>query len=298
MNYLILGGTGYLGLKFIEELYKKNIHVIVVVRRQSNNLMKILKYNVTNWYFDDMESHLQDEVVIDCAFNFSCKYLSGTVSRNEIMEANFINPLCFYEFVLKLGIKRFISIDTALPGDFNIYTYSKKIFQDYCSFILTTQNIIDMCFLNIKLENFYGEDEPKDRFIPWLINKMKNDEKILLTDGLQKRDFVYINDVISTLLQLAENMKLEKGKVIDIPLGCGESPSIREAAEFLKANMNSESELVFGAIEKRKNEPNTCADLKILNSLGIIVECSWQEGFMKMLHRMKLDFNEESGENI
>lgn len=52
--------------------------------------------------------------------------------------------------------------------------------------------------INIKIEHMYGALDDENKFIYWLINKLKqNVEKIDLTSGVQKRDFIYIDDIVS-----------------------------------------------------------------------------------------------------
>lgn len=135
-------------------------------------------------------------------------------------------------------------------------------------------------FFNILLENFYGENEPKDRFIHYLIGKLKNNEDIDLTDGKQKRDFVYIEDVIEALnLIISSNLK----GYIDIPIGSGKAISIRELVEYIKELLNSKSNLNFGAVPSRNNEYSGIPDLSILNKIGFQPKYDFKSGIKKLL---------------
>ena len=50
--------------------------------------------------------------------------------------------------------------------------------------------------INIKRENFYSRDEPRDWFLPCVIEKLKHNQGINLTEGYQRCDFIYIDDAV------------------------------------------------------------------------------------------------------
>ncbi len=56
---------------------------------------------------------------------------------------------------------------------------------------------------------------------------------------------------------------------INVPVGTGEAPTIREVIEHLKKCVNSSAELQFGVHPLRDGEPNSCYNTSSLESLGI-----------------------------
>ena len=80
---------------------------------------------------------------------------------------------------------------------------SSKIFKDYLKTIDKFQVI------NLQLEHIYGENDSKDKFIPSLIDKLHNKEKFIeLTEGTQKRDFIYVKDVVDAYMILLSSKNL------------------------------------------------------------------------------------------
>jgi nucleoside-diphosphate-sugar epimerase len=91
----------------------------------------------------------------------------------------------------------------------------------------------------------------------------------LLTPGLQKRDFIYIDDVVSAYLVLLEKAQQMKDAYMEFDVGSGQAVSIREFVETVHQLTNSRTKLRFGAVEYRKNETmESNANTAALRALG------------------------------
>jgi CDP-paratose synthetase len=117
---------------------------------------------------------------------------------------------------------------------------------------------------------------------------LKTNQDLLLTEGIQKRDYILIDDVIEIMDYLsvcAIPCKFESlDTVCDVPIGSGVAPTIREMILFLREEINSKSNLRFGALKMRKNEPSTVADLSVLQNLGYSKQITyWQDGMKKVI---------------
>lgn len=113
---------------------------------------------------------------------------------------------------------------------------------------------------------------------------MKVNQDVLLTDGNQRRDIVHIEDVCQAV-SLTINSQL-KG-YYDIPVGTGEGHTIREIAQYLHSKLNSSSSLLFGAVPMRKNEPDSIANISLLEKLGYKVRYPWTNGLNHMCQQIK-----------
>lgn len=179
-----------------------------------------------------------------------------------------------------------LTIGTGLPDNFNLYGFCKKQFFDLCAFC-NRQNGHKV--INIKLENIYGADEPRERFLPGVVQKLLRNEKIELTEGFQHRDFIYIDDAIDGMLSVLRyySESSENGN-FEIPLGTGEAPAIRELITYCKEVTHSDSELLFGAIPLRRDEPDSVADMAGLSKIGFKPRYDWRTGIKIMIERFKL----------
>lgn len=298
MKICILGSTGYLGGRIIKSLLTDNNEIFCIYRKNSSS--KKIFENESN-----VKYVLSDYVVLrdlfannkfDCIINASCTYVKNT-RIDDVVESNLIFPARVLSLAVEnyYGINsdydnysknknhldkqlRFISIGTGLLDNFNIYTYTKKQFNKLGHFF---SNEYGMEFINIELENYFGENEPKDRFLPSVIEKLKNNQDVPLTQGEQLRDFVYVNDVIDAIMLLVDKKGVPP--YLDVPLGSGQAPSIKDLITYIKEVMNSKSELQFGKVPLRPNEPSSYANLAMFHMLGGEIKYSWQEGIIKML---------------
>ncbi len=286
MKILILGGTGYLGKKVIDKLLRNN-HLVICLKREDSDLQNLNLYNpnLIVWDLNDLKDRLKENVInIDCMINTACKYLKNNVEENEVLDANLFVPLVVFQECIKYGVKRFITIGTGLPDNFNLYSFTKREFANFGKWYSEKFNVMNQNFVfcNVELENFYGIDEPINRFIPNTIQKLKTNQPIFLTEGTQRRDFIYIDDVVNAIEKLVLIEKLPF--YLDLPLGSGESPTVREVIEYLHNISKSKSELRFGAIPKRVNEPDSIANLSMLKLLDIDIKYNWKNGMKKFFN--------------
>jgi len=276
MKVAILGSSGYLGCRLTKKLAENDFEVFCLKLKEDEAPgLRNIKGNI---HVIDLEDY-SDVDNIDCFFNLCCRYQRAGVMDEEVFEANLFTPIRFFLDSLGKGMSRFITIDTSLPENVNLYSMSKKKLSQILRWYAEKEKKIKI--INVLLENYYGENEPKDRFIPSTIEKMKRNETIALTKGDQKRDWIYVEDVIDSLYQMA--LLPDVPSYLDFPLGTGESVEVRQVIEYLKQITGSRSELLFGAIEKRQHEPDTCADTSVMKEYGIGIRYDWREGFKKLI---------------
>ena len=275
MNIILVGASGYLGNKLLVDMKNKGNNILCLIRK-TTDINKINKYTNLYLYAEDNDfieklNNFKADILIYSA----CIYEKNNIKYEDILNANFLLPI---KLLMELkNLKKYIYIGTSLEKYTNIYSLSKYQMAEWGKYYSYIKNIN---FFNILLENFYGENEPKDRFIHYLIAKLKNNEDIDLTNGKQKRDFVYIEDVIEALnIIMMSNLK----GYLDIPIGSGEAISIKELAEYLKKLLNSKSKLNFGAVASRNNEHSGMSDLSILNNIGFKPKYDIKNGLNKII---------------
>lgn len=283
MNILLLGGTGYLG-KHLIPLLAKNNKIYVFVRDNQNidlinNFDCNIKDNISICTMSNV-NNAKYEWIINLAASYMRNGLYKVLQGNYVFPAGIVTLLQQNE-----KLSNILTIGTGLPDDFNFYSFCKNQFLDLCKFYnrQNTENII-----NVRLENFYGPDEPRNRFLPSVIEKLKCNEDVKLTEGFQHRDFIYIDDVVDGLMQVFSFYQDKKEGFADVPLGTGVAPTIREVVEFCKKECGSSSKLLFGAVPLRWNEPDSVADLHKLQEIGFKPKYDWQTGMRKMIKEFKL----------
>ena len=290
MRIAVLGSTGYLGTRVVSRFAADPSNEIVCVHRVNSNLeeLKRIKGNLIYCLSDyvSLKSCFCKSTPPYLIINASCSYMRGA-SEEQIMESNMIFPLRVLNLALdnpQCQDVKYISIGSGLPDNFNIYTFSKSQLNQIGRFFAEQKKLH---YVNLVLQNYYGPFEKRGRFLSDCIAKMAQGEPIMLTHGEQKRDFIYIDDVLDAIELIASHTGLPH--YLDIPLGSGEAPSIKELICYLKKLLGSSSELCWGAIPLRPNEPSICADLSIYHLLGGKIKYDWKTGIKHMLEEMNYE---------
>jgi UDP-glucose 4-epimerase len=103
-----------------------------------------------------------------------------------------------------------------------------------------------------RLFTVYGPGEHEGRLLPSLLDTARTRMPLLLTAGLQRRDFTHVDDVVEGLLGLAR-ASMRPGELVN--LATGRLETVRGFAERAAHVLGVEPELLrFGAVETRPDE--------------------------------------------
>jgi CDP-paratose synthetase len=221
----------------------------------------------------------------DVVYCTTCCYETDSEYLLKTIDANYVFPSQILRIIANLKTRpvRFISVGTSLPPSLNLYSLTKKHFAELGKLFHKKTEIE---FVNLSLESFYGIDEPRNRFITRSILQLKSNQELLLTEGTQKRDYIFIDDVVEIMYFLS-TCAISKD-IYDIPVGTGIAPTVKEIILFLCNETGSRSNLRFGAIEMREHEPSTVADISVIRNLGYSKPlASWQGGMKKVIEAIK-----------
>lgn len=272
---MILGASSYLGKKFSECLVKK--HFVTGTYRnipEKTNGMKAVASDLKI-----IQNALQEEKY-DWIINCAAVYERRNTAKCKIVDANLFFGLRVLDCAIDCGVKNFLTIDTGLPKDLNLYSFTKKQFAEFGRFYSTKYGIT---FINVLLEMFYGEDEPEGRFLSDVCRKIVRGEEVNLTEGKQKRDIIYIDDVCRALLLLLDS---DLTGFWNVPLGCGEAIEIRKVIKFMHEVTKSCSSLYFGRVPMREGEPDCAADITLLRKLGFKPLYPWEKGLKQLCDKI------------
>ena len=286
MTILIAGATGFLGSYLLKSFIDKG-HKVIALKRSSSNSYRVDEYiNKASFYnVDTIEiAQIFKEHEIDVVINTVTNYGRSDKRISSIVETNLLFGLKLLEESVKNNVKAFINTDTLLDRNINAYALSKAQLVDWVKF-LSSQNTK---MVNIKIEHMYGPKDDKNKFIYWLINQLKqNVESIDLTSGIQKRDFIYIDDIVKAYETIINNID-NLSNFEEFELGRGNSVKVKEFIELIQTQIketnNIDTRLNFGAIAYRDNENmNMQAKIFKLQTLGWNPETTIENGIKKIL---------------
>lgn len=281
MKALILGASGYLGRKVMQYLKALNHDVTGVYRKIPAEIEPEIVQAITA-DIKEIESELQSNKY-DWIINCAAMYERKDTAVHEIVDANMIFALQVLNCAVESGVKNFLTVDTSLPKELNLYSFTKKSFADFGKFYAEKYGLN---FINVVLEMFYGEDEPENRFLVRCCKSMLMGEELLLTEGIQKRDIIYIDDVCEAIRVLMDS-SLEGFH--NVPVGSGEAAQLRVILEYMHKVLASQSKLNFGAIPMRVNEPDCIADIAVLKKYGFEVKYPWKQGIKHLCEKLRAE---------
>ncbi len=105
------------------------------------------------------------------------------------------------------------------------YGISKLLFSAYLKDVLKER------FAIIRPFGMFGEGEDISKFFPMLFDAQKNKVKVDLSDGSQYRDYFYVRDLGSFLLDLILNKNIYRADQQVINIGSGRPKTLKELSE-------------------------------------------------------------------
>jgi UDP-glucose 4-epimerase len=109
-------------------------------------------------------------------------------------------------------------------------------------------------FAACRIFGVYGPGEPPHRLLPSLLKGAQGNDRIPLSLGFQKRDFLFVDDVVDALINVAEFLQREPQQCI-LNVGTGEPISVRRFTQTAAAMLGiAEDRLGFGDIPMRPDE--------------------------------------------
>ena len=123
----------------------------------------------------------------------------------------------------------------------NFYALSKYIFRNFIKYSNFNSKFR---VINLRYHNFYSNDINDKNIISAISKFSKENKKFLMTKGVQKRDFIHINDATNLVLQILKNIKkFKKKNYFEFKVGGGEIISINEIAKLIRKFFKSNEKL-------------------------------------------------------
>jgi len=286
MTVLLSGSTGFLGSHLLKFFIEKG-YTVVALKRSTSDTYRIKDYlDKINFYDTDKIdlSEIFQNHIIDIVIHTVTNYGRKDIKPSSMVETNLLFGLKLLEESLHIKVKCFINADTLLDRNISMYALSKGQLVDWMQFLSTSNTKM----INIKIEHMYGIKDDENKFIYWFIHQLKqNVEKIDLTLGTQKRDFIYVSDIVNAYEIILQNMNYFSN-FEEFELGTGKSTEVRKFVEQIvrefKSKQNISTKLNFGAISYRENENMTMqANITKLEKLGWQPKVVIEDGIKRIL---------------
>jgi nucleoside-diphosphate-sugar epimerase len=253
-QWLITGGSGFIGSHIAEQLVAKKEKVRVLDDLSTGNIeyLKGISKQV-----EFVRGDIRDEKVLVRAMKgvdfvlHQAALRSVPRSVDVPLECNSINVDGTLKCLIaahRAKVKRFVLASSSsiygdaerfpqrenyLPSPISPYAVSKVTGEYYCRVFTETYGMSTVC---LRYFNVYGpRQDPKSKYaavVPrFIIQALKGEPLEIHWDGKQSRDFTYVMDVAQANILAATAPKI-KQQVYNV--GCGGSTSLLEITEILE----------------------------------------------------------------
>jgi len=306
-TYLVTGGAGFIGSHLVKELVGRAEKVKVLdnfVTGKRENLegfleeIELIEGDIRD--LDLVRSSINgvDFILHEAALHSVPKSIDDPISTNEVNVAGTLNILIAAR---DKKVKRVVFASSSSiygeredlpereedkPQPFSPYAASKLAGEYYCSIFSRTFGLetVSLRYFNV----FGPKQDPASEYaavIPKFITCMlRNESPPVHGDGLQSRDFTYIDNVVTATL-LATTAKGVSGEVFNI--ACGKGYTVLNIVSHL-------NKLLGKSIEPRFTPPrkgdvrHTLADIsKVENLLGLKTNVDFEEGLKRTMESFK-----------
>ena len=252
-KFLVTGGAGFIGSNICTKLVSQGCFVRVI-----DNLLTGKKSNLTaiSDRIEFIEADMGDEN-ITCA---AMKDIDVVLHQGALpsVPRSIDDPAATHKhcvdatFTLLLaardaGIKRFVyasssstygdtptlpKVETAPASPLSPYAVGKLVGEYYCSVFY---KVFGLETISLRYFNVFGpHQDPTSQYaaaIPAFVTAILKDEQpIVFGDGLQSRDFTYVDNVVEANL-LAARAKHTAGEVVNI--ACGQAVTVNETIDVI-----------------------------------------------------------------
>ena len=250
---LVTGGAGFIGSHIVEKLLDENHEVIVLDNEYSNNEKFYWNPKSENIKGDIVDYPLIKKITKNVDIIFHCAAESRIISSIEnplkATEINVIGTSTILQCAREANVKRVIYSSTSsgygrnnIPNKelqvddcLNPYSLTKIMGEKLCKMYT---DLFNLPTISLRYFNVFGERSPSigqyALVIPIFLEQYLKDESLTIVgDGEQRRDFIYVKDVVEAnyLAAFSEIAKEDFGEVYNV--GSGRNISINQIANLI-----------------------------------------------------------------
>ncbi len=247
------GGAGFIGSHLVDKLIKDKHEVIVIDNESAlenekfywNDRALNYKYDICDYkkiycLFNNIDcvfhlaaqSRIQPSI-IDADKTFKINYI-GTLNVLKASKEHNVLKFIFSSSSACYGLKNKVPFKEDMAYDcLNPYSYSKALSESLCKMY---SQLYGMNIFVLRYFNVYGHRQPmKGLYAPVIgtfQKQFKNNKKMTVVgDGMQRRDYTYVDDVVFANIKVAFDKKINGFEILNV--GTGVNYNMLEIVEMI-----------------------------------------------------------------
>jgi len=281
---LITGECGFIGTELSKQL-KTLSYTVLSFNRSDGDISQCDLLNIYKDIKIERIFHLASKTFVPDSWEYPMEFYQtsvlGTGNVLELCRAKDI-PLTYVSAYLygqpeKLPISE---NDRVEPN--NPYAHSKYLAEELCRFYSK--------FYNVKINiarpfNIYGKNQNTKFLIPHIIQQALHNETINVQDLSPKRDYIYLDDLISGLIktiQCKEHFSIYN-------FGSGVELNVKEIIDIIQKVLGTKKDILSKSIERKHEIMHVIADVsKAKKDLNWTPKFNFEDGIKDILKEIKM----------
>lgn len=298
-SVLVTGGAGFIGSHLCEVLVEKSVQVTVVDNLSSGRIRNIQKIaDRIEFHELDIRSSAFRDLLLTCDFDVifhlaANAYVPPSIESPDYdLQTNLVATFDLLETLRSSGLDSTLIVassaavygnptripitETGLTVPISPYGVSKLAMERYVS---VYSRLYGLKAASLRLFSVYGPRQRK-QVVYDFIKKISNNpsELVILGDGTQVRDLIYVEDVVQAALIVLDNAPLE-GEVYNVAGGRGYST--QEIAETLTNIMGLSPKFHYTGSIRPGDCEKWIACIDRIRRLGFSPRISLEEGMRR-----------------
>lgn len=281
---VVAGASGFLGSRLCMRLADAGYSVVALKRSTSDTRRldgcAVAMFDVDTQPIDDIFRGGNVAAIVNAVANYG----RDGESRGEIARANYSFPYDLLRVGVAARVGTFVNSDSVLSRTTSLYAQAKH------DFVVAARKLARQGrtrFVNMRLQHLYGPGDADTKFVTHVIKTCAaNALELQLTAGDQRRDFVYVDDVVDAYLVVLERRDELPEDFVEYDVGSGVAMPVRDFVELVHRLTGSRTRLRFGGVPYRPSEVMFArADTSRLAGLGWSCRTSPESGILKVIEQ-------------
>lgn len=300
-QYLVLGGTGFIGSHLVDELARGGHFVRVLARPQSVHMAERWPNPRIEVVVGDFNNPVViDQVVRDCdaVFHLVATTLPKSSNENPVfdVETNVIGTLRLLDAARRNGVRKvvFASSGGTIYGRTEVspipeshatnptcsHGISKLMIEKY---LRLHHELYGLDYCSLRIANPYGMGQRTEKAqgaVGVLLERVLNGRPFeIWGDGTIVRDYVYVSDVVNAIIASAE--KREGSRVYNV--GTGRGTSLNELVDHVEEATGRRAQRIYMPGRSFDIQENVLDTKLATQELGWTAKVSIADGLLKTL---------------